>query len=223
MSEINALEIIEGANILTKGDWEGLTALKDELRHTWETVQVFRTRTEMEVSVLQDIKHPTPDSKYWQAVREQNVMFTELVGLSYEYRKKSVELRKLQRDLKDLTKPWNGEGSEWVAQDELDIELKQIEIEQTKWHMLQMECVAHDRIRELLEWSDIKNKLLPNMKHGDVDVNKHQMESFYKSFNMQATRVTEHTPPADAINLAGKALTVNRVRKEQSELKLVKE
>jgi len=92
---INALDIIQESSILTTKDWESLFVIKDELKHTWETVQVFRTRTEMEVSVLQDLKHPTPDAKYWQAIREQNVMFTELVTLSYEYRKKAVELKKL--------------------------------------------------------------------------------------------------------------------------------
>ena len=211
----NALDIIKDASVLAAKDFSSLVALQDELKQTWETVQVFRTRTEMEVSVLQDIKHPTPDSKYWQAIREQNVMFTELVGLSYEYRKKSVELRKLQRDLKNLTEPWNGEGSDWVAQDDLEIELKQIEIEQTEWTMLQMERVAQDRIREILEWSDIKKKLLPDMEYGVDNVDRHQMESFYKRFNAEANNITPHTPPADAINLAGKAVTVNRIKKSK--------
>lgn len=196
----NALDIIKDASVLAANDFSSLVALQDELKQTWETVQVFRTRTEMEVSVLQDIKHPTPDSKYWQAIREQNVMFTELVGLSYEYRKKAVELKKLKRDL-------------MAESDELERELKQIEIEQTEWIMLQQERVAQDRIREILEWSDIKRKLLPDIKYGVDNVDKHQMESFYKRFNAEANNITPHTPPADAINLAGKAVTVNRIKK----------
>ena len=48
--------------------------------------------TEVPVSVLNDIKFPTPAAKYWQAMREQNVMFQELVMLSYEYRKNLVEI-----------------------------------------------------------------------------------------------------------------------------------
>ena len=198
----NALDIIKDASVLAANDFSSLVALQDELKQTWETVQVFRTRTEMEVSVLQDIKHPTPDSKYWQAIREQNVMFTELVGLSYEYRKKAVELKKLKRDL-------------MAESDELERELKQIEIEQTEWIMLQQERVAQDRIREILEWSDIKKKLLPDIKYGVDNVDKHQMESFYKRFNAEANNITPHTPPADAINLAGKAVTVNRIKKSK--------
>lgn len=199
---INALDIIQESSILTTKDWESLFVIKDELKHTWETVQVFRTRTEMEVSVLQDVKHPTPDAKYWQAIREQNVMFTELVALSYEYRKKAVELKKLNRGLIE-------------EKDELEKELKEIEIEQAEWIMLQMERVAHDRIREILEWSAIKTKLIPDMKHGVEDVNKHQFESFHTRFNVEAKNMTEFTPPADRINLAGKAITINRIAKEK--------
>jgi len=198
MSNIKALEIIQGANILTKDDWRGLTDIKDELKHAWETVQIFRTKTEMICSVLDDVHFPTPDAKYWQSVREQNVHFCELVNLSYEYRKKSVELRKLQKALTSET-------------DELEIKLKGIEIEQTEWHMRQMERIAHDRIREVLEWSNIKKELLPKLKYGIDDVNAHQLESYHKQFNNEANNMTDFTPPADRANLAGKAVTINRI------------
>lgn len=205
---LEALSIIENSKIIKLDHLSSLKQIGEELKHTWETVQVFRTRTEMEVSVLQDIKHPTPDSKYWQAVREQNVMFSELVSMSYEYRKKQIALKKLQRSFYQET-------------DDLERELFALEMEQTNWQLLQMERVAQDRIREILEWSDIKNKLLPNMKYGDQDVDAHQMASFHKRFNSEANAITEHTPPADAINLAGKAVTINRIVKESRDLTLV--
>ena len=195
---MNALEIIKDAAILQEIDWQGLSNIKDELRHTWETVQVFRTRTEMEVSVLNDMKRPTPDAKYWQAVREQNVMFGELVNLSYEYRKKAVEIRKLQRDIAKET-------------DELEKELKQIEIEQNEWYARNMERTAHDRIREILEWSVIKKELLPYMKYGDEDVNAHQLEAMIISFSAQANLMNEHTPVADARNVIGLADMANKI------------
>ena len=198
---MNALEIIKDAKILQDVDWQGLSELKDELRHTWETVQVFRTRTEMEVSILNDMKRPTPDAKYWQAVREQNVMFGELVNLSYEYRKKSVEIRKLQRDLVKET-------------DDLEKELKQIEIEQNEWHARNMERTAHDRIREILEWSAIKKELLPIMKYGDEDVNLHQLSAMEIAFANQAKLVNENTPPADARNILGLADMSNKLAKQ---------
>ena len=88
-----SLSIIENSTILEDSDFKKIVALKDELNHTFLHSQVFRTRTEMEVSVLDDIHHPTPDAKYWQSMREQNVHYTELVSLSYEYRKNDVETK----------------------------------------------------------------------------------------------------------------------------------
>ena len=195
---MNALEIIQDANILKESDWNSLTKIKSELAQTWETVQVFRTRTEMIVSVLNDMKHPTPDSKYWQAVREQNVMFDELVNLSYEYRKKIVEVKKLTRDIEE-------------SKDDLDIELKKIEIEQTEWHLRNMEKIAHSRIREVLEWSKIKGQLVSQLTYGDKDVNAHQLEAMKKRFTMEAKLVNEHTAIADKRNVLALADMVNKV------------
>lgn len=108
--------IIQNSDILTREDLDVLTPLTEELQESFKKSQVFRTRTEMEVSVLNNLKFPTPASKYWQAIREQNVMFSELVMLSYEYRKNIVEIKKLQRDLE-------------AEEDVLESELIQIEIE----------------------------------------------------------------------------------------------
>jgi hypothetical protein len=185
---MDALEIIKGSKILEKADFQGLDEIKEELLKTWSTAQVFRTKTEMVVSVLGDVKRPTPDAKYWQAVREQNVMFEELVSLSYEYRKKAVEIKKTQRDINNSV-------------DDLDKELKEIEVEQMTWHMKNMEKVAHARIREVMEWSDIKKGLLPQMKYGDMDVNEHQLEAMKKSFSLQKNLVNANTAVADARNI----------------------
>ena len=206
---MNALEIIKDAAILKNNDWQALAEIKGELRRTWETVQVFRTPTEMKLSVLKDIQHPTPDSKYWQAVREQNVMFGELVELSYAYRKKTVEIKKLRRDIV-------------TEQDELEKELKQIEIEQNEWHLRNMERVAHDRIRETLEWSAIKKELLPHMKHGVNDVNEHQLEAMQKRFQAEQRLVNAQTPIADARNIIGLAEMANKAALAHAKIGLVK-
>lgn len=96
---ITSFGIIENSLILNIDDLKRIQEMKDELCDVFKKSQIFRTPTEMNISVLSDITHPTPDSKYWQAVREQNIMFQELVMLSYEYRKNNVEMLILQRDL----------------------------------------------------------------------------------------------------------------------------
>jgi hypothetical protein len=189
---MNGLEIIKDSSIIKTEDFLALTEMKEELIHTMDTVQRFRTKTEMKVSVTNDMKCPTWDSKYWQAVREQNVMFTELVMLSYEFRKNALEIRKSRRQL----------GRE---EDDIEQELIQVEIERKLFMAMEMERTAKDRIREIKEWSDIKAELLPHLKHGDVDVDAHQLEAMQIRFANQARMVNEHTAIADARNVLGLA------------------
>lgn len=161
----NAISLINESGILNSDDLQVLVELKEELRDTFLYSQVFRTRTEMEMSVLNNLKHPTPDSKYWQAMREQNVMLDQTVMLSYEYRKNLIEIKKLERDLSK-------------ENDDLERELIEIEIEKKRYVAKQQERTAKDRIREIQEWHDIKEKLKPQMKHSQTDVNEHQLLSY---------------------------------------------
>lgn len=187
---MNEVSIIDKSEILSSEDSNYLSTIEDELLQAWKTSQVFRTRTEMEVSVLKNIKHPTPDSKYWQAVREQEVMFGELINLSYEFRKQSVMARKIQADI-------DKEEDEFAAQ------LLQIELERTQWMLRNMAKSAHHRLREIREWSDIKAGLIPNMKYGTEDVGLHQLEAMKIRFKAEAALVNQYTPPADARNILG--------------------
>ena len=56
-------------SVLKPEDAQKIIELKDELTDTWTKKQIFRTETEMRISVLNDCKHPTAASKYWQSVR----------------------------------------------------------------------------------------------------------------------------------------------------------
>ena len=46
-------------NLLDPEDVKEFKAMTAELRDTWTKKQVFRTETEMRMSVLQDMKYPT--------------------------------------------------------------------------------------------------------------------------------------------------------------------
>jgi hypothetical protein len=171
-----ALEIINQSTILSKEDLNTISDLKDELVDTFLYSQMFRTRTEMEISVLSDMKFPTPDAKYWQSQREQNVHFHELVMLSYEYRKNLVEIKKIKRELEKET-------------DDLERELKQIEIEKLTFISRNQERVAKDRIREIKEWHSIKERLIPKMNYSLKDCDEHQLLSYTKRFINQSLNI----------------------------------
>jgi len=183
--------IIQGSEILTKEDFDILIPLTSELQEGFKKAQVFRTRTEMEVSVLNDLKFPTASSKYWQSVREQNVMFSELVMLSYEYRKNIVEIKKLQRDLE-------------TEEDELDKELNQIEIEKKLFTLKNQEKTAKARIRELKTWSEIKEREAKNMSIEELsDCDNHQLISYTKRWINQFMQMGENGSPSEKQNLLG--------------------
>jgi hypothetical protein len=55
--------------MLKPEDAGAIVELREELGENWRKKQIFRTETEMRISVLNDAKHPTNASKYWQSVR----------------------------------------------------------------------------------------------------------------------------------------------------------
>ena len=60
--------------MLKPSDASAVVELREELANNWQKKQIFRTETEMRISVLNDAKHPTNASKYWQSVREQGCL-----------------------------------------------------------------------------------------------------------------------------------------------------
>ena len=145
----------------------------------------------MEISVLNAIKHPTPASKYWQSVREQNVMFQELVMLSYEYRKNVIKIKMIKRKIDK-------------EEDDLERELLQVELERKLFILKQQEKVAKDRIREISMWSDIKTREAQAMSKEDLaDVDAHQLISYTKRWIKQSIIMGGSGSPAERQNLLG--------------------
>ena len=184
-------------NILDKDDVKDFKKLIPELQDTWHKKQMFRTETEMRFSVLSDNKYPTKAAKYWQSVREQNTHFENLVHLSFDARKNEVEIKKLQRDIKK-------------EKDPLEVELKQIEIEEKLYGKASMELVAKHRMREVATWSKLK-KEFHDSKFDDKDVNSHQAESYKLQLQHRANTITQGTSQAEVFNIVGQVDTLNRV------------
>ena len=140
------------SSILQEEDFKKFKDLTLELKDTWVKKQIFRTETEMRISVLSDYKHPNNASKYWQCIREQNVHFENLVALSFDYRKNDIEIKKIQKKLE-------------TEKDELELELIKVELDEKLYAKASMELVAKDRMRELLmiKMSTLTNQRLINI------------------------------------------------------------
>ena len=188
-------------NILDKEDVKEFKKLIPELQDTWHKKQMFRTETEMRFSVLSDNKYPTKAAKYWQSVREQNTHFENLVHLSFDARKNEVEIKKLQRDIKK-------------EKDSLEVELKQIELEEKIYGKAQMELVAKHRMREVATWSKLK-KEFDDDNFDKKDVNSHQAHSYMLRLQHQKNTITQGTSQPEVFNVLGQIDTLERVIRDK--------
>ena len=186
-------------NLLDAEDVSKFRELTSELRDTWTKKQVFRTETEMRMSVLQDAKYPTKASKYWQCVREQNVFLENLMSLSFDARRNEVKLKKLKQKLEK-------------EEDPIKQELLQIDIDEKTYGVANMQLVARDRMREIKLWSTLK-KEFDDGSFDTKDVNRHQLDSYAIIMKNKAETLTTGSSQPEVFNVLGQLQTIERVKK----------
>ena len=189
--------------MLKKEDNNFLKELKKELKDTHSKVQIYRTETEMRYSVLNDGRFPTKASKYWQAVREQNVFYTTLRAEAYQYRKLLVEIKKLERSIEN-------------EKDDLELELLEIELEEKMWDKEERERNGADRVREIEHWSRIK-KELDDGSFDTQNVDAHQKESLKLQLQERAKNLTPGSSQGEMVNVIGPLKTIDEDFKKQIE------
>ena len=194
--------------MLKPSDANAIVELREELGDNWRKKQIFRTETEMRISVLNDAKHPTNASKYWQSVREQGAMFDALMGLTFDMRRSKLSRRKLEQEQKEAI----AKGDEFIAEE------LQIDLDENLFGRANMEKTARDRVRELKLWSQIKKEL----DDGSFDteyVNTHQAESYTHNLANRVKSLNSNSQPAEIINAAGPLETVKRLKTEDGKLR----
>ncbi len=174
---MNDIQVFEKSDLLCKEDFQSLMKLQKELEENFEKNQIFRSRYEME-SIINDLKFPG-DSKYWQAIREEQVHLQELILLNFEYQKNLIKIELLESQIEEL-RTKNGDRTIPPK-----IKLKEIEIEQLRYMLLQQQRVAQDRVREVTNWAEIITKLEPNLKYSKDTYEEHQPESYFIRHNNQ--------------------------------------
>ena len=186
-------------NLLDAEDVSKFRELTSELRDTWTKKQVFRTETEMRMSVLQDAKYPTKASKYWQCVREQNVFLENLMTLSFDARRNEVKLKRLKQKLEK-------------EEDPIKQELLQVDIDEKTYAVANMQLVARDRMREIKLWSTLK-KEFNDGSFDTKDVNRHQLDSYAIIMKNKAETLTSGSSQPEVFNVLGQLQTIERVKK----------
>jgi hypothetical protein len=177
-----------------------LAGLADELQETYAKRQIWRTQTEMMFSVLDDSKHTTPASKYWQCVREQSVFYEQLVQLTLDYRRNNIAILEIEEKL---------QGDDLNKFERMNLE---VEYDSAIWARDGLQLAAKDRMRELDLWSQIKTALVEGNPEFDTeDVNTHQAESYLKRMENRKDTLTSGSQGAEVINVLGSLNTLRRL------------
>jgi len=186
-------------NLLDPEDVKEFKAMTTELRDTWTKKQVFRTETEMRMSVLQDMKYPTKAAKYWQCVREQNVFLENLMSLSFDCRRQEAKIKWLEKKIE-------------TEKDDYKLTKYQIDLDETRYGLANMQLIARDRMREIKLWSTLK-KEFDDGTFDTQDVNRHQLESYELILKNKADTLTSGSSQPEVFNVLGQLNTIERVKK----------
>ena len=179
---------IRDVSILEKDDMNTIAKLTGELQRVFEVKQLWRTETEIRYSVLNDVSFPTPASKYWQCIREQNVFWEELVRTAMTYQRLQGEL--------DLAEIEYDEIKGASKKSQALRKIKDAEIKEKQFALMRMRLEGHDRVREIGLWEKIKEEQLTKGDFDISDVNKHQVESYAKRWK-EEMKVGQMTNQAD--------------------------
>ena len=186
-------------NLLDPEDVKEFKAMTTELRDTWTKKQVFRTETEMRMSVLQDMKYPTKAAKYWQCVREQNVFLENLMSLSFDCRRSEAKVKWLEKKIE-------------TEKDDYKREKYIIDLDEARYGLANMQLVARDRMREIKLWSTLK-KEFDDGSFDTKDVNRHQLDSYHLIMKNKAETLTSGSSQPEVFNVLGQLKSIERVKK----------
>ena len=181
-----------------------MLSLSAELNDTVQKRQIYRTETEMRISVLNNGSHPTKASKYWQCVREQGMMYEQLRINIYEYRRREAKILGMKDKLKK-------------SKDKYEKMELQVDIEEMQWSLENIKQQAMDRVRELKLWSKIK-KELDDGSFNTIDVNIHQAETLELQLQNRLNALTQGSSQAEVLNVVGPLETVMNMLGKPNEL-----
>ena len=193
------------ADLVGEADANYLQAHFEEIDEIWNKRQIFRTETEMRVSVLNDIKFPSHAAKYWQAVREMSVFYQNMVTLSFDYRRNALNQLKTQRSIE-------------AEQDDIEKQLLTIDLDELQFGQGNMEQTARDRMREIKIWRKIMAECVEDDPAFDThNPNTHQLDSYLQRFKSQIENMG-NASPSEKANLVGQYQTARRHVAEKSRL-----
>lgn len=202
------IDVLKSAPLVKKEDFEFLNNHLEKFQHRFKTRSLFRSKSEMLAGVLNDATHPTADSKYWQSIGEQNVHLTELINLTYEAKKIIADNEYMEAEIEELEELLKSQKGTDKKKTQARLNKKLVELEQSKFNLLQSEKTAQERIREIKNWEEIISELEPNLEYGNDDFELHHPKRYYLRYkhkvdNLQLVDPSERQGYVDQLQAFG--------------------
>lgn len=169
------IQTISQSGMLGAEETQALATVSKSLGAGFERRQRFRPRFLMETAVLNDMKFPTPDSKYWQCNVERDTHFRNLAMLAFDYQEKQADIEIIEAEV-EMARVQVSPPPNRLA--EAMINKQEIQIARENALLVYMKKEAQERVREIMNWSDIMKKLEPELKHDPNDVEAHMPETY---------------------------------------------
>ena len=187
-------------DLLPKKIHDQMTKLVAECNDSIAKKQMWRTDTEARFSVLNDAKHPTNVSKYWQAVKEQSVFAEQFTILSFNYRRNEIKIKKIKHQIEHME-----------ADDEFALMELEVDLDECLFNKKEYQIQALDRVREIQMWSDIKKELTDAEDFDTENVNTHQVESYLQILENRRMTLSPSSSQPEIMNVLGSLNTLRRL------------
>lgn len=186
----NEIDILKNTSLINISDSSFIREHKTNFEKRLNTRSLFRSKFEMEASVLRNDEHPTPDSKYWQAIGEQTVQLQELITLGYENGKHEADLDLIEAEIEELEDEILSVEKDYEKKKiNAKIKKKKIELQQGEFNSILQKKTAKERMREIVTWEDIIGKLEPELEYGSEDFELHHPKRYLKRYKVKMDRL----------------------------------
>jgi len=186
--EPKKLNELKKLSLVKPEDIEFMCEHADKFQEWFTKRSFFRSKFEMEFGVLANSEHPTPDSKYWQAIGEASVHIEEFTNLGFQSKKllADIELTKIQIEEMEYKLHLDEFINDFERRKlEVKLDKKKTELQEKEFGLIQQRKTAKERMKEIKNWEKIITELEPQVKHGLEDWEAHHPERYMKRYGQR--------------------------------------
>ena len=131
-------------------------------------------------------------------IRDRSSFYEQLVYLSFKYRTNEIAIKRLQRDMAEIT-------------DEFDFMDAEVTMDQLLYSRQSMKIEARHRVEELVEWSKIKKELVEATDFDTENVDTHQAASYLEILEHRVAALLPGAGQGEVLNAVSQLNTLRRL------------